>query len=138
MDYKKKLKQRLFVNLSWAVLGLGLLLYWFLAETDNTYPLSLGTAFIFIGIVRTIQYKQTTADEKVMREKEIAENDERNRMMQERAKSWAFSFSIIAAGILVIVLNLLGYHDEALPFAWYVCGMTLLYWICWNIIRKKY
>lgn len=138
MEYKKKLKQRLFVNLSWAVLGLGLLLYWFLAESDNTYPLSLGTAFIFIGIVRTIQYKQTVEDEKVMREKEIAENDERNRMMQERAKSWAFSASLFIAGDLVIILSLLGKHELALPFAWSVCGMTVLYWICWNIIRKKY
>ena len=138
MEYKKKLKQRLFVNLFWAVLGLGMILYWFLTETDNTYPLSLGIAFIFIGIVRIIQYKQTVADEKVLREKEIAEKDERNRMISERSKSWVFSFSIIAAGILVIILNLLGYHEEALPFAWYVCGMVVLYWIFWNIIRRKY
>ena len=138
MEYKKKLKQRLFVDLSWAVLGLVLVIHWWISEPANTYPFSLGIAFIVIGVIRTIQYKETTRDEKSLREKEIAETDERNRMISERAKSWAFSFSIIVTGILVIVLNLLGYHDEALPFAWYVCGMTLLYWICWNIIRKKY
>jgi len=138
MDYRKKLKKRLLVNLFWAVFGLGMILYCFFTDTNNTYPFSLGIAFIIIGIIRTIQYRQTVTDEKVLREKEIQEKDERNQMIAERAKSWVFSFSIIAAGTLVIILNLLGYHDEALPFAWYVCGMVVLYWICWNIIRKKY
>jgi len=138
MDFRKKLKKRLLVDLFWAVLGLGMILYYFLTDTINTYPFSLGIAFITIGIIRTIQYRQTITDEKALREKELEEKDERNRMISERAKSWAFSLSIIASGILVILLNLLGYHDEALPFAWYVCGMTLLYWLCWIIIQKKY
>ena len=138
MDFKKKLKQRLFVHLIWAVLGLGMILYYLLADTNNTYPFSLGIAFIVMGAIRTIQYKQTVSDEKALRQKEIAETDERNRMMSERAKSWAFSVSLFVAGDLVILLSLLGKHELALPFAWFVCGMTLLYWICWYIIRKKY
>lgn len=138
MDFKKKLKQRLFVHLIWSVLGLGMILYCFLTDTSNTYPFSLGIAFIVIGVIRTIQYKQTVSDEKALRQKEVAETDERNRMMSERAKSWAFSVSLFVAGDLAILLSLLGKHEFALPFAWFVCGMTLLYWICWYIIRKKY
>ena len=138
MEFKKKLKQRLFVHLIWAVLGLGMILYCFLADTNNTYPFSLGIAFIVMGVIRTIQYKQTVSDKKALRQKEIAETDERNRMMAERAKSWAFSVSLFIAGDLTILLSLLGKHEIALLFAWFICGMTLLYWICWNIIRKKY
>ena len=138
MDFKKKLKQRLFVHLIWSVLGLGMILYCFLTDTSNTYPFSLGIAFIVIGVIRTIQYKQTVSDEKALRQKEVAETDERNRTMSERAKSWAFSVSLFVAGDLAILLSLLGKHELALPFAWFVCGMTLLYWICWYIIRKKY
>ena len=138
MDFKKKLKQRLFVHLLWAVLGLGMIIYYLLADTNNTYPFSLGIAFIVMGVIRTIQYKQTVSDKKALRQKEIAETDERNRMMAERAKSWAFSVSLFIAGDLAILLSLLGKHEIALPFAWFICGMTLLYWICWNIIRKKY
>ena len=138
MDFKKKLKQRLCVHLILSVLGLGMILYCFLTDTSNTYPFSLGIAFIVIGVIRTIQYKQTVSDEKALRQKEVAETDERNRMMSERAKSWAFSVSLFVAGDLAILLSLLGKHELALPFAWFVCGMTLLYWICWYIIRKKY
>ena len=138
MEYKKKMKLRLLVDLFWAVLGLGMIVYYFLTDTINTYPFSLGIAFICIGMIRTMQYRQTVTDEKALREKELEEKDERNRMISERAKSWAFSFSVFVAGILMIILSLLGYHEQSQPLAWFVCGMTALYWILWNILRKKY
>lgn len=138
MEYKKKLKQRLFVNLAWAVFGIGMILYWFLSGTDNTYPLSLGIAFIIMGIIRFVQYDHLIHDEKALKEQETAEKDERNNMMSERAKSWTFSLSLFIAGDICIILSLLGKHEAALPFAWYLCGMTVVYWICFTIIRKKY
>ena len=138
MEYKKKLKQRLFVSLGWAVFGVGMILYWLLSGTSNTYPLSLGIAFIIMSVIRTIQYRRIIHDERALKKQELAENDERNKMMSERAKSWVFSISLFVAGDLAIILSLLGQHEAALPFAWYLCGMTLLYWICWNIIRRKY
>ena len=138
MDYKKKLKQRLYVNLGWAGIGAFFILFWCIRQPENTYPLSLGIAFVIMGVIRTIQYRQTVKDEQALRQKELAETDERNLMMNERAKSWAFSISVFIAGDLAIILSLLGKQDLALLFAWFLCGMTLLYWICWNIIRKKY
>lgn len=138
MDYKKKLKQRLYVNLGWAGIGALNILFWCIRQPENTYPLSLGIAFVIMSVIRTIQYRQTVKDEQALRQKELAETDERNLMMNERAKSWAFSISVFIAGDLTIILSLLGKQDLALLFAWFLCGMTLLYWICWNIIRKKY
>ena len=138
MDYKKKLKQRLYVNLGWAGIGALFILFWCIRQPENTYPISLGIAFVIMGVIRTIQYRQTVKDEQALRQKELAETDERNLMMNERAKSWAFSISVFIAGNLAIILSLLGKQDLALLFAWFLCGMTLLYWICWNIIRKKY
>lgn len=138
MEFKKKLKQRLYVNLGWAIIGLFLIAFWCIRQPENTYPLSLGIAFVIMGILRTHQYRQDTRDEKAIRQKELAETDERNRMMLERAKSWAFSFSVFLAGDLAIILSLLGKHETAQIFAWFLCGMTVLYWICWNIIRRKY
>lgn len=138
MDYKKKLKQRLYVNLGWAGIGALFILFWCVRQPENTYPISLGIAFVIMGVIRTIQYRQTVKDEQALRQKELAETDERNQMMSERAKSWSFSISVFIAGNLAIILSLLGKQDLALLFAWFLCGMTLLYWICWNIIRKKY
>jgi len=138
MEFRKKLRQRLFIHLVWAVIGLLLIIFWCIQQPENTYPLTLGIAFVIMGIIRTIQYSQTIHDEKALRQKEVAETDERNRMMSERAKSWAFSFSLFLSGDAVIILSLLGKHELAVPIAWYLCGMTLLYWFFWNILRKKY
>lgn len=138
MDYKKKLKQRLYIAISYIVLGLILILTDILNHFNNYFIFSFGVALLVMGVIRLIRHRNITKDDKSIRKQELAENDERLLMISERAKSWAFSFSLTAAGIIVIVLSLLGYHDLAQPFAWFVCLMTVLYWICWNIIRKKY
>lgn len=138
MEFKKKLKQRLYIAVSYIALGLILILADILNHPDNYFIFSFGVALLVMGVLRITRYRKTSKDEKTIRKQELAENDERFLMMSERAKSWAFSFSIILGGLAVIVLSLLGYHDLAQPFAWYVCLMTALYWICWNIIRKKY
>lgn len=138
MEFKKKLKQRFYMAVSYIALGLILITSAYLGKFENHFVFSFGIALLVMGAVRIIRYRKTTADEKSIRRQELAETDERNQMMSERAKSWAFSFSILLAGLAVIILSLLGYHDFAQPFAWFVCLMTILYWICWNIIRKKY
>lgn len=138
MEFKKKMKQRFVIALSYILLGIVLLLAAFAGKSDNYFFTSFGIALMLMGILRLFQYRKITTSDQALRKRELAESDERNRMMAERARSWAFSFSIMAAGILVIVLNLLGYNKEALPFAWFVCGMVALYWVCWLIIKRKY
>ena len=138
MEFKKKLKQRLYIAVSHIILGLVLLTIALLSKSDNYFLTAFGIGILLNGIMRILRHRKITKDAHSIRKQELTENDERLRMMSERAKSWTFSLSIMAAGTVVIVLSLLGYHDEALPFAWYVCGMVVLYWICWNIIRRKY
>ena len=138
MEYKKKLKQRLYIAVSYIIIGLVLIVADALNHFDNYFFFSFGFTLLIMGIVRIFRYRKITADDQSIRKQELAETDERNRMLSERAKSWVFSFSLMCAGFAVIILSLLGYHDQALPFAWYVCGQTVLYWIFWIILGKKY
>jgi len=138
MEFKKKMKQRLYIAISYIAFGLLLIIADYFNGFENDFFFSFGFALVVMGILRIIRYQKITIDEKSIRKQELTETDERNRMISERARSWGFSFSILAAGILVIILSLLGYHEQALPFAWYVCGMVVLYWIFWNIIQRKY
>ena len=138
MEFKKKMQQRRIIGISYIMLGLVLTIADMLKGFENNYFISFGIALILMGILRLFQYRKITQDDKSMRKRELAESDERTRMIAERARSWAFSLSITGSGIVVIVLSLLGRHEEALPFAWYVCGMVVLYWISFVIIRKKY
>ena len=138
MEFQKKLKQRLYIGVSYIVLGLFLILADVLNHFNNSFFFSFGITLLVMGFLRIIRYRKITKDEKTVRKQELAETDERTRMIAEKARSWAFSFSILACGIVVIVLSLLGYHDEAQPFAWYVCGMVAMYWVFWFILGKKY
>lgn len=138
MDFKKKMKQRLYLAVSYLVLGLILIIAAVTTTFQNPFFFSFGIAMVVMGFLRLIQYRKITRDSQALRKQELTETDERNRMMAERARSWTFSLSILIAGVAVIVLSLLGYHEEALPFAWFVCGMVVLYWVCWIIIRTKY
>lgn len=138
MDFKKKMQNRLYIAFFYIAAGLLLLAVYIITRPENYFFTAFGSALIVMGLLRIRQYRKITRDDRSIRQQELTETDERNRMIAERAKSWAFSFSILAAGLAVIVLSLLGYHALALPFAWSVCAMTVLYWICWFIVQKKY
>ena len=138
MEFSKKMKQRKIIALSYMVLGLVLILTDPARGADNSFYTAFGIALALMGILRIFQYRKITRNKQTMRKQEVAESDERTRMIAERARSWAFSLSVTGSGIVVIVLNLLGRHEEALPFAWYVCGMVVLYWVSFFMIRKKY
>ena len=138
MDFKKRMRQRWYLAVSYCVIGLVLILVFWLGETGNYFINSYGFALLFIGITRIIQNRKITKSEESMHKREIMESDERNRMISERAKSWVFSFTVMMAGIATIVLSVLGYHEQAQPFAWFVCLIVALYWIFWLIANKKY
>ena len=132
------MKQRLYIAISYIVLGLILIAVHILSHSENYFIFPFGIGLLIMGVLRIIRYKNITSDEKSMRKQELSETDERTRMISEKAKSWAFSFSIMVCGIIVIVLSFLGNHDAAQPFAWFVCLMVLLYWIFYAIANKKY
>lgn len=138
MGFKKKMQQRRTIAISYMALGLVLIVTDIIKQTGNYFFSSFGIALILMGILRLFRYRKITSSDQTMRRQEVAESDERTRMIAERARSWAFSLSITGAGIAVIVLSLLGHHDEAMPFSWYVCGMVVLYWISFFIVRRKY
>ena len=138
MEFKKKLKQRLYIAVSYIVIGLVLIAADALNHFENQFFFSFGITLIVMGILRLIRHRKVTKDEAAIRRQEVAETDERTLMMAEKARSWAFTYSILIAGIAVIVLSLLGKHDAAQPFAWFVCGQVSLYWVCWLLARKKF
>ena len=138
MEFQKKMKLRKTIAVSYLILGFSLVIADLLTGSENYFLFHFGVALLTMGCLRLHRNRKITASEETMRKQELSEKDERIRMITERARSWAFSLSVTGSGILVIVLNILGYQEQALPFAWYVCGMVILYWICWLILNKKY
>ena len=54
MKFKKKMQQRLFVALSYTLLGFVLLVAAFAGKSDNYFFSSYGIALILIGVIRLI------------------------------------------------------------------------------------
>lgn len=138
MEYTKILRRRLYWAVSYLALGIILNTAAFVTASENEFITFFGSALLVMGIVRIVRHVRLVRSSSAMKKQEIAETDERNVMLAEKARSWAYCLTVSIAGLAVIVLSLLGWHEQVLSLAWLVCGMTLLYWICWMIIRRKY
>lgn len=138
MEYRKKLQKRFYLAVAYLLLGAALNLTAFLTKSDNYFLSGFGSCLIVIGLVRMIRHKRLVSSDQAVKKQEIAETDERNLMLAEKARSWAFAAYIILAGIAVIVLSLLSVHTVAQLLSYSVCLLVSLYWIFFYILRKKY
>ena len=105
---------------------------------ENDYVISWGAALVVCGLIKIVQYILLMRNPEKMEKRAIAEKDERNIMIWEKARSLAFTVYIMAAAIAVIVLFLLNLEFAGHIVAYSVCGFLLIYLICCFIIRRKY
>lgn len=137
MNYKNKLKSRLYVAIIYIALGLIMIAGAFVMDMENDFVSSFGLLMIVMGIVRIRNYFIITRNEASIRKQEIAETDERNLSIINKAKSVTFSIYILISGIAVIVLSLLDMRDIAKWISYSICLLLVIYWISYWIIRKK-
>lgn len=137
MDFRKKLKVRLYVAIVYIILGLAMIVIPLFLKNDNNFASSLGFAFVAIGIARIRQYKLITKSEDSIKKREIAESDERSIFIASKARGIAFFSYIIVAALVIIVLQVLNYSQIALIISATVCFMVLVYWISYLIISKR-
>lgn len=137
MDFEKKLKSRLEIAVGYILIGVILVVLNLAKIIENEYLETLGIAFALMGALRIIQYKRITKNEETIKSREIAEKDERNISIMHKAKSMAFGLYILITGVVVIVLEAMGRRENASILALNVCGLVLLYWICYFIYNRK-
>ena len=137
MDFKKKLKIRLFVAISYVILGIAMIVVFNVIKTDNSFFSSLGFALTVIGIARIRNYFLITKDEETITKRQIAENDERNISIANKAKSVAFLAYILVVCTSITILYALNKTQLAFILSGTVCFLLLVYWISYWIISKK-
>ena len=138
MEFEKKLRTRKWLAVGYFVLGVLMIVGSFVSRTENSFISAFGTALLVCGIARLRNYKRIARDEESIRRQEVLEKDERNIMLAEKARSWAFGLYVGLAGAAVILLSLLGMHPVAKWVAYSVCLLVVLYWGCWYVLRRKY
>ena len=137
MDYKKKLRSRLNVAITYIVLGVMFIVGTFITKTENDFISTFGFMMILMGLVRIRNYRIITKDEDTIRKQQIIETDERNISIIHKAKSAAVSIYILLLGTTVIILSLFNIHEAAKRIAYSVCLLVAIYWICYWIYQKK-
>ncbi len=138
MDYRKKLKKRLCYAIGYIVIGAALILLQLTGSVNNEMSTCFGTAFTVCGIARIIQYFRIISNKDKMRDREIAEKDERNVMLWTQARSWAFGIYTILAGTAIMVLYAIHMEFAGQIIAYTLCALVFIYWICYMILRRKY
>ena len=138
MEFEKKLKKRILTARIFLIAGPLLMAVSIWKNLDNEFFFAWGTALMVIGIVRLRQYRKLMASPEAMRAQEVAETDERNVMLANKAKSYAFFWYVLICSVAVIVLEFMNQVQIATSLAFSVCFLILLYWVCYYVLRRKY
>lgn len=136
MDFKRKLKTRLYTAITYILIG-GIFIAMYLCNiSENQYLLTLGIALAVMAVIRLIAYMRITKDDESIKRQEIAENDERNIAIIHKAKSTAFGLYVFLVATIIIILELLGITELTTILALNLCGIVVLYWLCYYIYHK--
>ena len=139
MEFKKKIKTRIYMAAAYIIIGIAMFLSKFYAgDAANDVISSIGIALAVGGFVRVARHVKLMRDPEKLRKMEIAETDERNVMIWERARSMAFAVYITLAAVVMIVLYILNMELAGQIVAYNICGFIMLYLVCYNIIKRKY
>ena len=137
MDFKKKLKTRLYFGISYIILGLALIVVSLVTQSAHEYLSPFGTALLVIGIVRVRNHIIITKNDETIKKQQIRETDERNIAISNKAKSISFSIYILATCVAIIVLQILRISELATILGGSVCALLVIYWVSYFIIHKK-
>ena len=137
MNFKKKLKTRFYFGVSYIIIGLAMIIVSLTVDGTSEYLSPFGTALLVIGIARVRNYFIITKSDETIKKQQIAETDERNIAISNKAKSFAFNLYVIFACITVIILQILKVTELATIIGMTVCALLLIYWVSYFIIRKK-
>ena len=135
MKFKNKLKMRLGIAIFYVIIGVLFVVLTSIGIIKNEVMLAFGTAFGACGLVMIVKNIRIFKSTENFIEKEIAE---RNIMIWTKARSLTFSVYAVIAGIAIIVLYTVNMEYAAQVIAYNLCGVLVIYWICYFIIRNKY
>lgn len=137
MDFKKKLRTRLYIAIIYITLGIIMIVGGFIYQQSSDFLSSFGLALTVMGCVRIRNYFIITRNDESIKKQQIAETDERNISIMHKAKSTAFSLYTLLSCVVVIVLSLLNLSVIAKWISYSVLLLVILYWICYWIYQKR-
>jgi len=137
MNFKNKLKTRLYYGIICIVLGVIMIIGVTATKSENEYVSAFGFALAMVGVARIIQYLKITKDEDSIKKQKINETDERTLSIIQKAKSATFSIYLLISCTVVIITALMDMPDVAKWIGYSQFVLVIIYWICYFIYQKK-
>lgn len=131
------MNKNFYLHIFWITLG-GILFLLASMNILTDFYTGFGGGFLAVGIlqlIRDIRYRTNSDYKEAV---DIANNDERNHFLRMKAWSYAGYFTILICAGTVIVCMILGQTLYMKLFSYIICGITLLYWISYMVLSKKY
>lgn len=132
-----KQKVRLAFTVVWLVLGTVLFILG-VTEVVDSFWSGMGGGLLGVGILQAVRHLRYRKNEEYRERVDTENKDERNRFIGGKAWAWAGYLFVLIESVLVIVFKLVGREELMMLAAWNVCGIILLYWVCWIVLKRKY
>lgn len=98
----------------------------------------MGIGFLFISIIRLGQIGRYRKDPQYAKQLKVKHSDERNRYIASKARAHTFYYSIILAGVSIIVLYVVGLPEIAQIVSFVLCGQLIMYYGMYLFLRTRY
>ena len=137
MDFKNKLKTRLYLAICYILSGITLIVVFNVLDKPNEYLSTFGLVLTVLGIARLVRYLRITKTEETVKKQQILETDERNVAIVNKAKAMTFNVFVILLSITIIVLQFLNFEAYVQMLFYVLCAVLVIYWISYFIIRAR-
>lgn len=124
-------------NILLIVVGAGMIAWAVITDGNSTFS-GFGGGLLGVGIIRLFQTIRYRRDEGYREQVDIALSDERNSYIRMKAWSWTGYLVVIGCAAATVVCMFLKLNAYMQIFSSVVCGICVIYWICYLVLSRKY
>ena len=126
-----------FVYILMTLLGISVLVI--NAYMDLTVAVcAIGAGLFAYGVNRLIGEWRVTHDPEYARQLEIANQDERLAYIADKSRSMTLIITVISLAVLGIVLQSIGMKSYGFLCLYIMCGISVLYFIIYKVLSRRY
>ena len=129
--------RRIIASISYVVLGAVLLALGIMEVVDEFWS-GMGGALIVVGILQVVRFFRYRNNEEYRERAEIANKDERNQFIRNKAWAWSGYLFVLISAVATIALKIAGQDTLSFAASMALCLLLVLYWVSFLVLSKKY
>ena len=129
--------RRIIASICYVVLGAVLLALGIMEVVDEFWS-GMGGALIVVGILQVVRFLRYRNSEEYREKTEIANKDERNQFIRNKAWAWSGYLFVLIAAVATITFKVAGQDTLSFAASMALCLLLVLYWVSFLILSRKY